>query len=466
MSFFSNLFGLGSRQPPKKPNLSGFVSVKKLGECCIKGELSLPAVDIISILRIIWFRRFEGPFIDVLTNSLDAKNAKDIRVILIPSGGTTEKILPAFLEESFKELMDAELVEKERRIRDGYPNLGYDLPKFQLEKIMEFSYSDWKPEIPPHLQTLDEPLGFYNDTPTSDVIEAFFTGKDWGEEYWCYETRIGIDDESLEFYQMNMHCNSSEESRKAYISITYRLLSDPCVQRVCIDKNNIKDMKVQIFLAGGTPLSCFTQTLNFFATAEETKSMIVPKLSLPEGEASLSMCRAYPEEIDYNDYDDHDLNDVFSIDGRRSGNDPNSFIWWGPNETFVGFPKVQENPKDPLFFSNPLWNDSIKSNSPLLSHLMVARKFENEVKIDYGWVSSKSSNVRMILHPVFLEYFFEKYPDTEITWGQTETAKSILVKSFSSIERYVTVMSATEEDYEEALCQFGFKEDSLVAMYN
>lgn len=461
MSFFSNLFGFRSIQPPKKPNLTGFVSVKKLGECCIKGELSLPAIDIISILRIVWSRRFEGPFLDVLTNSLDVDNIRDIKVILIPSGGMTEKILPAFLEESFKELMDAELVEREGRIKGGYPNLGYDLPKFQLEKIMEFSYSDWNPDILPHLQPLGNHIGLFNDTPNSDVIEAFFAGKEWGEEYWCYESRVG--DDLLEFYQLNMRCNSSKESRKAYISTVFRLLSDPCVQRICVDKHNSEDTKVQIFLTEGAPFSCFTQTLNFFTTEEEVKSMIVPKITFPEGEASLSMCRAYPEEINYDDYS---VNDVFSIDGRRTNNDPNSFLWWGPNGTFVGFPKVQEDPKDPLFFSNPLWNDSIKSNSPLLSHLMVARKYGNEVKIDYGWVSSKSSKTRLILHPVFLENFLEKYPDSEITWGQVETAKSILAKDFSSIEKYVTMESATEEDYEEALCQFGFREDSLVLMYH
>lgn len=467
MSFFLNLFRGGSKEDPKHDPIlvkdgKTYYSVKVLGKCCLDLKVSLPAADIIAILRIVWSRRMSGPFSDIavgLFESSSLKNVRDIEVILFPSTwqNTKGKVITEDLGSALSNLMTSTDTDE------------YVLPKVQLKRMMHLP----KPTNPG--TTITEPFqltlfsGSYSYSSSHAAKEHFFeteckSQETWGDvKYLCSQSIDPGDDYGSSPYLVGLNGKSTERVWDLLVLFAARCRSDPCVKKVNVmplkdhlSKDNYDFPKIILELAIETPLPYFVESLHLLLTKSEFAEILDSQLCTEQspGWATVGMCHAYPGGLTSG----KPLGEcIFTISSSSSGRK------WGPNGAFL---MANVLGSTNIGINNPFWNGK-EVKGKKLSDLLIAIDDGDSYRIDYGWSPRYPRNTkRFVLHPHFLEYYVSKLTSLGVTFDRTkpyvENIFQVVKENGAFLFQDFGTAVTTKESYEAILSRYGFIEGSLV----
>lgn len=466
MAFFLNWLR-GTKEDPKQiPSLTKdgktYYSVQSVARCCNDLQISLPATDVITIVRNIWARHSEGPFSDAMIGLFDSKSLKDPReleVILVPSSRTNTggKLLTKQLGEALEKLIAVEVSKKK--------DPRYLLPEFQIKDILRSSPIFGKTILEPLTQTLfqvpsfgsvkDAKRFFLEEKCTSDfeINELSYLCSGSGDVYGLY--RVGLSGKRTErawdlMVLFAARCNSDPCVVKVNIlPLETHLTLDPSIPRVIIE------------LLPAVPLGCFIESLHLLLSEKEFGEILDGQVCIdqPEGWATVSMCRTYPQGGLPKESDEC----IFSISSRSDK------LNWGPNGAFSGVLTLGDtatawsNP-----FRNPWYQPSEKSEK-IECGLIVARPIpgQSSFHLDYGWVPEGLDDLggkRFVLHPLYLEKYVASFPYLFDPNEITKPRKEILtLESLPKGGLVDYVYEATsEKDYHAILAEFCFIKGSQI----
>ena len=467
MAFFLNWLR-GTKEDPKQiPSLTKdgktYYSVQSIARCCTDLKISLPATDVITIVRNVWARRKEGPFSDLMIGLFDSRALKDPReleVILVPSSrtNTNNKLLTKQLGEALEKLIAVEVSKKN--------DPRYLLPKFQVNELL-------RKELSKSLETIPEPL-----TQTLFQVPSFGSVKD--ARKFFFEGRCTSDFEINELsylcsgsgdvyglYRVGLSGKRTERAWDLMVLFAARCNSDPCVVKVNIlplETHLTLDPsipRVIIELLPAVPLGCFIESLHLLLSEKEFGEILDGQVCIdqPEGWATVSMCRTYPQGGLPKESDEC----IFSI---SSSSDK---LNWGPNGAFSGVLTLGDtatawsNP-----FRNPWYQPSEKSEK-IECGLIVARPIpgQSSFHLDYGWVPEGLDDLggkRFVLHPLYLEKYVASFP---YLFDPNEIAKPrreiLTLESLPKGGLVDYIYEATsEKDYHVILADFCFIKGSQI----
>lgn len=465
MAFFLNWLR-GTKEDPKQiPSLTKdgktYYSVQSVARCCTDLKISLPATDVITIVRIIWARSIEGPFSDAMIGLFDSKSLKDPReleVILVPSSraNTNGKLLTKQLEEALEKLISVEVSKKK--------DPRYLLPKFQIDELIRSSPNFGKTIREPVTQTLFEVPSFGS---VKDAKKFFLEGKCKSDfeinelSYLCSGSR-----DIYGLYRVGLSGKRTERAWDLMVLFAARCSSDPCIAKVNIlplEKHLILDPsipRVIIELLPAVPLGCFIESLHLLLSEKEFEEILDGQVCIdqPEGWATVSMCRTYPQGGLPKESDEC----IFSISASSDK------LNWGPNGAFSGVLTLGDTATT---WSNPFYNPwfQLSEGDKVECGLIIARPIpgQSSFYLDYGWVPEGPDvpgGKRFVLHPLYLEKYVTSFPylfdpDKVLTFSKEVLTLESLPKG--GLVDYVYEVTS-EKDYHHILAEFCFVKGSQI----
>lgn len=436
-----------------------FCSVKYIARCCIKLKISLPAGDIITLLRIIWSRRFDGPFVDAsLRIDEFPKDVRQIEVYLVPDewSNTKNKFLSSDLEQALWDLM-----------KNEEANLGeYSLPYLQLDVIAANNRASI---LGGSLEPGDRKAFYAKMFDKSLTLEDFNPSKE-NSKYLHWNSG----DKSIGgLYEIGLVGIRTQKSWDLLKTFALRCWSEPLIsgvvlmpldlhltestllRRVIIRTISFNRKNITVSGILGYLIESFHLLLSEKEFSEILDTMMCDTQS--SGEASIGMCKAYPGGLKIN----KSLEGcIFTISGADIP------VKWGPNGAFTSEPKGY----------HPLWNGDYnylppKGQVPLWDLLIVREPTSDEkvgspetkYVIDYGWYDIPGySGKRIVTNPAYLEASITDIHDNNPSWVVGVPGEAISFLDSEPDEDYIDSIITSELEYTKVLCRYGFYANTLV----